>query len=116
MKRFFLIVLALIVLACGGIEDMPYLTEATQRREEWQKLLDTPSYIETQAAEFAAADLSQLVAEECEPLHTYDAPFCDNPGCACHQDEALFVERIEKPVQSGTMKIWQAQELLWPER
>lgn len=138
MKQFFLIILAMILLACGGYgvyglneqddrdDAMPYASEAVTRREAWQKLLDTPSYIEVQCREFAASDLSQLVAEaedmplvvwmEDEPLHSIDSPFCDDPGCPCHTDEALFEEYISRPVKDGALKIWDAQALLWPER
>lgn len=92
----------------------------------WNELQSVPSYVETQAARFAATDLSQLVAEamdaplpvvmEDEPRHTDDTPFCPDVDCPCHQDEALFDEFILRPIREGRLKIWEAQELLWPER
>lgn len=92
----------------------------------WQELQATPSYVEAQAARFAATDLSQLVAQamdaplvvlmEDEPRHTDDTPFCGDYDCPCHADEELFEEFIARPIAEGRLKTWEAQALLWPER
>ncbi len=77
-------------------------------------------YEQVQQAQAIIADgLSHLnvpfiVLMEDVSLHSASAPFCADASCPCHHDDALFDECILGPVIAGTMRIWDALELLWP--
>ena len=80
----------------------------------WRELQAVPSYCERYQLAATVAPLPVLMEDELR--HTDDAPFCPDVDCPCHQDEALFDEFILRPIREGRLKIWEAQELLWPER
>jgi hypothetical protein len=58
----------------------------------------------------------QAVSIALDASHTSEHPFCNKADCDCHTDAALFDKYIYQPVVDGTLKIWEAQTLLWPER
>jgi hypothetical protein len=111
MKTFFLLILAIVVLAFGGIDELAITDEDVAAF--WDELQDVPSYAERYAhPEMVAVP---VVVMEDEPLHTTERPYCALESCSCHEDETLFEEYIVSPVMDGLMTPWEAVRLRWGE-
>ncbi len=44
-------------------------------------------------------------------VHTPDKPFCYDPACSCHSDQAA-IERVQQWVQEGLMTEFEATEYI----
>ena len=109
------------------------ILEETAAVRDWNKLLQTPGYVERNMTDvrmfiethvqdelahieddIASGDIP-LVPMEDRMLHSDDRPFCGSSDCPCHADDELFDEYILEPVMAGLMTTYEASRILWNE-
>lgn len=108
------------------------ILEETAAVREWNKLLETPGYVErdlSQVRMFIEAQSDELVhiaddmrtgdiplvPMEDRMIHSDDHPFCGDATCPCRNDIELFNEFINEPVLNGLLTTEEALRILWNE-
>lgn len=109
------------------------LLEETAAIRDWNKLLETPGYVQRDlrdvrmfieaqqeelvhiADDIASGDIP-LVPMEDRLIHSDDHPFCGDATCPCRNDVELFNEFINEPVLNGLLTTEEALRILWNEQ
>lgn len=109
------------------------ILEETAAIREWNKLLETPGYVQRDLSqvrmfiEVQQEDLAHiaddirtrdipLVPMEDRLIHSDEHPFCDDATCPCRNDIELFNDFINEPVLNGLLTTEEALRILWNEQ